>query len=306
MKFLKFMSLAAFSALLVACGGKGKVADNEELTDDDPTVEAAEVTLAPMPNMQIEGDNAEYFTITGEDGQSEIKLIGEPDADGKKGTLRATAVIKVYQNKTPDEPMHGMNSFPVLPLYIYNADKEMPGGYFRLTMSKPDEEALGALVKSGKPGEITVNYKEDVSGKDYNEIFGTGAYYTMSGARVITVKEHEENRSASSSSSSSYDGGYVIDDDDDDDSDISTSSSSSSSSNDWDSILNEYESYVNDMISLYKKAQNGDLSAMSDYASVMEDAQSLSNKLANAKGTMSASQVKRYTQILNKMNKALL
>lgn len=87
-------------------------------------------------------------------------------------------------------------------------------------------------------------------------------------------------------------------------SESSESASSSSSSEDWDALLDSYEEYVDEYIKLMKKAENGDMSAMTEVASYMEKAQALSNKMANAKGSMSASQVARYTKILNKMASA--
>lgn len=89
-------------------------------------------------------------------------------------------------------------------------------------------------------------------------------------------------------------------DNDDDDYD----SYSSSDDEDWDAILDSYEEYVNDYISLLKKAKNGDMDALSEYPSIMEDAQELGEKLQNAQGSMSSSQLSRYTKITNKLAQA--
>lgn len=60
--------------------------------------------------------------------------------------------------------------------------------------------------------------------------------------------------------------------------------SNAQTANNWDSLLDEYESYCNKVASLYKKAISGDMGAMTEYASALEQAQSLSEKLENAKG----------------------
>lgn len=75
--------------------------------------------------------------------------------------------------------------------------------------------------------------------------------------------------------------------------------------NDWDAILDDYEKYVDDYVALYKKAMNGDMDALSEYASVLEDAQNLSNKLAKGQGSMTSAQVSRYTKITQKMANAM-
>jgi len=109
-----------------------------------------------------------------------------------------------------------------------------------------------------------------------------------------TFKVHEAETTSRSSSSSSYSSSYSNDDDSDDDSD-----------EDWDAFLDEYEEYVDDYVALYKKAMNGDMDALSEYAEVLEDAQDLNNRLSKAKGSMSSSQVARYTKITNKMVNAM-
>lgn len=76
---------------------------------------------------------------------------------------------------------------------------------------------------------------------------------------------------------------------------------SSSSSADWDDVLDSYENYVDKYITLAKKVAAGDMSAMAEYTSLMEEAQELGERLDGAKGEMSASQMARYNKITMKM-----
>lgn len=94
---------------------------------------------------------------------------------------------------------------------------------------------------------------------------------------------------------------YSDDDDDDDDDDNMTSSKSSTN---WDAVLDEYESYVNQYIAFMKKAQKGDMSAMNDYAKMLEKAERLSDKLGGAEDEMTSTQLSRYMKITNKMANA--
>lgn len=96
---------------------------------------------------------------------------------------------------------------------------------------------------------------------------------------------------------------------DDDDSSSNSSyddseTSSSSGSFDWDELLDSYEQYVDDYIVLLKKAKNGDLSAISEYASVLQDANELNSKIERAKSDLSSSQMERYNKISMKLAKA--
>ena len=76
-------------------------------------------------------------------------------------------------------------------------------------------------------------------------------------------------------------------------------------STDWNKILDEYEEYVNQYIKTYKKALDGDFSAMTEYVKLLEKAQKLSEKIEKAKGEMSNAQLQRYLKITQKMADAL-
>lgn len=93
-----------------------------------------------------------------------------------------------------------------------------------------------------------------------------------------------------------------------DDREISSANDTSSTtpSNNWDSILDEYDAFVDNYIKLFKKAQTGDMSAMTEYAECLEKAQSLQSKLENAKSELTASQISRLNKIISKLSKAAM
>lgn len=80
--------------------------------------------------------------------------------------------------------------------------------------------------------------------------------------------------------------------------------SESSDGEDWDSLLDSYEEYVDMYVSLLKKASSGDLSAVSEYTSYMSKAQEVSQKMANATSKLSPSQLSRFNKINQKMLQA--
>jgi hypothetical protein len=74
----------------------------------------------------------------------------------------------------------------------------------------------------------------------------------------------------------------------------------------WDEALDECGKYVDSSyIKLIKKANTGDMTALAEYPDMLKNAQSLGNKLSNAKGTMTASQLKRYMEIQTKIASAM-
>lgn len=80
--------------------------------------------------------------------------------------------------------------------------------------------------------------------------------------------------------------------------------SESSDGEDWDSLLDSYEEYVDMYISLLKKASAGDLSAVSEYTSYMSKAQEVSQKMADATSKLSSAQLSRFNKINQKMLQA--
>ena len=96
-----------------------------------------------------------------------------------------------------------------------------------------------------------------------------------------------------------------LDSDDEEDDDDETSSDNTSST-DWDAILYELENYVDKTIAVCNKVNNGDMSAMSEYSSLIQSSQELSSKLAQGQGSLTAAQVARYTKISTKMANAAL
>lgn len=76
------------------------------------------------------------------------------------------------------------------------------------------------------------------------------------------------------------------------------------SENNFDELLSEFESYVDQYIKVLKKAKSGDLSAITEYPSLFEKAQSLQSSLTNSKDDMSPSQVKKLLKIQKKLIEA--
>jgi hypothetical protein len=81
-------------------------------------------------------------------------------------------------------------------------------------------------------------------------------------------------------------------------------SASSGSGTNWNSLLDQYEKFVDDYVAAMQKAAAGDISAMTNAMSLMEQAESLSGRLANASADLSAVQAARLLQIQTKLTNA--
>ena len=86
-----------------------------------------------------------------------------------------------------------------------------------------------------------------------------------------------------------------------DDTSISTNS-------DVDKMLDDYENYVDQYIVYLKKASKGDMTALSEYPSLMEKANQLQSSLQEAQNNnnFSADQMKRMVSIQQKMTNAAI
>lgn len=75
-----------------------------------------------------------------------------------------------------------------------------------------------------------------------------------------------------------------------------------SSNADWASVIDEYESIVDKYIEVFKKAQDGDLSAITESASYLEKANELSEKLSKLNDNdITTDQIEKITEIASKL-----
>ncbi|MCT3807258.1 hypothetical protein HZP70_00585 [Elizabethkingia anophelis] len=84
-------------------------------------------------------------------------------------------------------------------------------------------------------------------------------------------------------------------------------SENTNSATNMDELLDDYESYVDQYIKMYKKAMNGDVSAMSEYPALMEKAQNFEKSVNEAErgGRLTTEQIKRMNSINMKMIDAM-
>ena len=86
----------------------------------------------------------------------------------------------------------------------------------------------------------------------------------------------------------------------------SNSSKSVSSNRDWDKILDDYENYIDEYLKFFKKANEGDMSAMLEYNELLEKAEKLDRQLTDADDQLTNRQLSRFAKIQNKMTDAML
>lgn len=85
-----------------------------------------------------------------------------------------------------------------------------------------------------------------------------------------------------------------------------TNSDVSEGTENWDTTIDEYESFIDDYIDAMKKMKDGDMSVASDLISMQEQAESLSEKLKNAEKDLTKEQMKRFIKLQTKISNAVV
>lgn len=269
-KTINIWAIGLLALGLASCGGK-------------KDAEKAEIVLSPETT-HIKGDLGDYFevvdreyTVTNDWGDMVSVEVKRTDAD------YAFDITGVSPMGTHGQGVTANAGFGIEVLdengNVIEKSAATAAGFGGMYSSDDMKEAL-----SLKPGETaTVRWSFHFNSDKKPAKF-----------RLTSALQ----QNSTSSSSGSFDNDSSASDED---SDNSVSSAGTSGSEDWDSLLNSYEQYVDKYISYVKKAANGDMSALTEYPALMEKADEFSNKLSAAKGDMSSAQWARYMKITNKM-----
>lgn len=240
------------------------------------TAEKAEIKayVAAMSAVaKLHERKAQHFSYELEYLSDKIKDEDSSDSDEDSG-LDGTYTLK-----------GSVSSYPIT-MNIEIDGESVKGSYY---YDKKGPNAKLNLQGTNNDGELDIN-ETDANGTPTGHFVGTMSNGTFSG-QFITNQGKKMPFAVSESGSVEL-----------------PNSGLSSSSDDlqlegenWDEFLDEYEKYVNKVISYSKKIANGDLSAMVDYTQLIDESEAISEKLENAKGLMSPSQEARYTKLLKKM-----
>ena len=267
--------------------------DGNLISSNSTDVVLSEAQLESVFSLGVEETASISFKFDKTKGASKFKVSSKWD----KGDESSDEPEEVYTQKGNDgaHDMRGrVDKYPVT-MHLDIDGTQVKGSYYydaqgsnsQLFLSGSCDDDMLDLNETNSEGMPTGHFM----GYLRDGVF-RGQFISYQGKSMnFAVTEGDVNDLTfdDSSSDDSYDDSYI---------------GSSSESSDWDELLDSYEQYVDDYISLLKKAKSGDVSALSEYASVFDDANELSDKLQNAKSEMSASQLSRYNKITMKMAKA--
>lgn len=295
MKTIKIAALMFAAAALVSCSNKGSNSDSANKGSEEAPLEAKTAEAKVMEGASVTGEDAEFFTIAGPAGAETITITGTPD--GQSGSITCKLDITVV--KPVGEPVYDLGATTSYDIELLDATNNV---LTTMSLSQADRETLLAELQKAAPGTVTVNYSTSAWDDTYNKVFDCVKSVRLTNAEVRTEAEWN----ASGSDSSDEGSGDVEGDDEGNGGEGDESvSASSSSSNEWDSLLDDYDSYVSKMTSCISKMSGNDPTAAMEYAQAQMEAASLLDKLSRAKSDMTAAQMARFNKIQAKYVKAM-
>lgn len=266
---IKTLMLGFLALGLVSCGGESKKAEATDLT-----VKAEDTTVG--------GSLGSYASLIAGDYTVQINESGTVDVTVK---LDIQAIPELMYDKELRSVKATLN---------FLGENGTP---LSVDIEEDYNSELESAFKSGS-SKLALKFHEYMMSEDKIEVL-------KSKAKAIEVSISGDIKEASSSSSSSSESSSS-DSDSDSDSDAEVTSDSKTSSTDINAWLDKYEKAMDKYVSLVKKANNGDMSAMMDMASYLDQVNELYEDLENVQSDMTPAQAARLAKIYAKMSSSLL
>lgn len=261
-------------ALMASCGGKK---DGNKLELD-------------VTNAKVEGDSANVISIA--DGK--YTIVGT-----EKGQMGQELYIKVkLRLERPVKAAYNQVFFSGIPGIMILDKNDVPMLANQLVAQ--DRNALERFITEGKAGDekeigFAFTMMNEEQFKKVLEEAATIKFVNMSYSINNAISPAEDSQLAVSEDVAEMN---------EDEPAESVDEGDSESSEDIDELLAEYEQYYDSYIKMIRKANKGDMTALADYADMLQKAQEIGNKLENVKGDLSAKQLAAFNRINNKLMKA--
>lgn len=252
-----------------------------------------------VTNAEVEGDNKDIVSI--EDGN--YTLVGTVKGDmGQELYIKVKVRLKNPVKKSAEE----------ISFVTGNVNLEIidENDMSMIKLPLKENEEFKKFITQGK--------EDDTKEFKFSYVMNNKDQYAqiMKGAKSVKLVDlslynYENTDMVADEGSAGYgeeiDNSSDIDNSNDNNeaSDDDSSFDETSENNNLDELLDKYEEYYDSYISLMEKAKNGDMSAVVEYGKYLKKAQELSNKLEQAKGDLTTSQLARFQKIQMKLMKAM-
>lgn len=249
------------------------------------------MALIAMMAVSCGGGSKDSYTVTAEDptvggslGEYVTLKTGDYTMQCKDNYVSMTVTFEVKAIPAGKEAPY----YPETKLILLDENKSPLG--IEIDVDIMDKHEMATALQNGS-SKLSLKFQDRV---DDIDLLSKAKYVEASVSGELEEPSESSSSYASSDSSDSYSS---------DDSDVSESSSSASST-DIDAWLDKYERLMNTYVSLAKKAKNGDMSAVNEYASYASQLNELYSDLENVSANMTPAQTSRLARIYAKMASA--
>ena len=266
------------------------------LTSSDPNAEreaAEEAKRTFKPKTSTKKLQAKSKTIKGELGDYLVLKNSTTEVNFKELDFIDNQVWEVKLNvlrtdkPLPYDPAELHSNYSSLGMTIFNKAGQPISGLNTAKCSGHQLIQAILSLKSGEDGWVTFDiYK--------GEKFDEGVIDDWSSFEVNSEIKFDQDVQKTSTTF------------DDDNSDYDNKSNASMSDDNFNQMMDDYEDYIDEYIKFYKKAMNGDLTALSNYPKMLEKAEAMDKSMSAAQGDMTAKQVARFLKIQLKLTNAAL
>lgn len=242
-------------------------------------------------SVNIDGDSAEYVSVP----NGSYTIVGKVVDDNAKVSM--TIKIKLEKKVSLSNlKFKYSDGFEVELL-----DDAGSSITTTLDMNDGEQNKLKRFLLAGNVGDEQEFTFENttISNDDYKTIFEKAGGFELN---YVDFEYDEGDSSAIETDESASDDG--IDEEATEESTDEETETSDNGSTDYDEVLDAYEKYYSQYISMLKKASKGDMNAIQEASELMQQANELSEKMSNAKGEMSVAQWARFQKIQMKLLKA--
>ena len=305
--FLLIVCAVALVLGFCSCGGNSA----NDSTDENKTEELKEEELTkmiPATQVKLKGKDCSLFKVAAD--SVKVLLVKYESSKSSKWEIKAIVPIEATMgfkeycaSQKRSEVEAKVSKYGAKAKFYDSNEVEIKFSSNQYTNDfTTDIDGATETILSGNSSVENIHIQLQYSSlhaKPYPEAkekFDKVCTIEISNVDLNETSSYSDDDSSDDSYSSSS--SYSSDDDSSDD--------TSSTSTDWDSILDEYENYVDKTIAIYKKVNNGDMNAMSEYTSVYQSAQKLSTQLAQGQSSMTSAQMTRFAKISQKMANAAM
>ncbi len=260
--------IAIAATTLISCGG-----------------EEAPLKLSPK-NLKVRGELGKYFKVVEKD-----VILTESTMFGKMIQVELEKYAEMPYDKSATRPCgtsgEGIKTLIGFGLKIFDKDNNI---ILQISPSATgtagvyDSEDIKNLINIEATDTGIVRWAEDISDEDLKRV---ATFEITSVVETVKASRYSSSNNRSSNSRSSR-------------------SSNSAGSAEWDDILNEYDNYATEYISLARKANSGNITALSEAMEILESANALNKKIERNKGSLSSSQRSRFLRITSNIGDAII